>query len=86
MDNHLNFIIILIFITLLYIGNLPETQNDFVVELPKRIEEIQAERREILKRACQVAGDLNQLASNGSSYETLLSIHRHIHNLSEPLL
>ena len=86
MDNYLIYVLILILITLLYLANLPEQQiNDFVVELPKRTGEILTERKEILKRACEVAGELNQFAINGSSYETLLRIHRRVHNLSEPL-
>ena len=86
MDNYLTYAIILILITLLYLANLPEQKiNDFIVELPKRTGEVLIERKEILKRACKVAGELNQFATNGSSYETLLRIHRRVHNLSEPL-
>jgi len=45
----------------------------------------QEKRRKILKRGCQVAGDLDQLSKNGTTYETLIAVHRRIHNLSEPL-
>ena len=86
MDTYLIIFIYLILITLLYLANLPELNiNDFVVELPKRTDEILIERKEILKRACKVAGELDQFATNGSSYDTLLRIHRRVHNLGEPL-
>ena len=86
MDTYLIIFLYLILITLLYLANLPEQNvNDFVFELPKRTDEILIERKEILKRACKVAGELDLFATNGSSYETLLRIHRRVHNLSEPL-
>ena len=41
----------------------------------------QEKRRKILKRGCRVAGDLDQLSKNGTAYETLIAVHRRIHNL-----
>ena len=36
-----------------------------------------------MERACSVVGDLNQMASNGTSYQDLLEVHRRIHNFGK---
>ena len=52
-----------------------DTNEDFVIDLKpvykkltsEKVETEQNTRREILKRACKVVGDLNQFSKNGTS-------------------
>ena len=57
----------------------------FLIEKRASLSEVFERRRQILLRACAVVGDLNAFASNGTSFEDLIAIHRRVHNLNDPL-
>ena len=78
-------IVILVCISISYLTN--QRSQSYVVPILSRsdlfddIELEQEKRREILERGCRVAGDLDQLIKNETAYDTLLKLHRRIHNL-----
>ena len=42
-------------------------------------------RRAVLKRACSVVGDLDQISKNGTSFQELIRIHRLVQDLNQEL-
>ena len=65
---------------------LKNPQTDEMSDRTKFIVNKELERRKkIMERACSVVGDLNQMASNGTSYQDLLEVHRRIHNFGKSI-
>ena len=88
MNETATFILIVVVLVSISISYFTDQRNDqYVVPiLPQstlfdRIELEQEKRRRILKRGCRVAGDLDRMSKNGTSFETLIAFHRRIHNL-----
>lgn len=88
MNETATFILIVVILVSISISYFADQRNDqYVVPiLPQstlfdRIELEQEKRRRILKRGCRVAGDLDRMSKNGTSFETLIAFHRRIHNL-----
>jgi len=71
-----------------YVKNLVPEQTHTVqvnntIEYDENAE--QERLRSILTRGCQVAYDLDQFSTNGTSFNDLIALHRRVHDFADPL-